>query len=148
MSNNKDDATYHPGRHYSDEEAKNILNRPASAGTHDKGGVYDWQRDPGSGYADPVKVDPSLTTPKPRKKKRVFLWFFLAVQAVFIIWILGGAASAQSNSNCNGLDAQTCSDATAVGTGIGIFMILVLWVMFDFILAVGYGIKYLATRNR
>lgn len=25
--------------------------------------------------------------PKPRKKRRVFLWFYLALQVIFLIWI-------------------------------------------------------------
>ena len=29
----------------------------------------------------------------PRKKRRVFLWVFLAIQVLFIVWIIAGAAS-------------------------------------------------------
>src|SRR5215470_4075931 len=32
-------------------------------------------------------------TAKPRKRKRVFMWTFLAIQALFVIWILGAVLS-------------------------------------------------------
>ena len=34
---------------------------------------------------------PSLAVP--RKRKRVFMWFFLAVQALFVVWLIAGANS-------------------------------------------------------
>lgn len=79
---------------------------------------------------------------KPKKRKRVFMWFFLAVQAIFIIWIIAGANSASSSGNCNGLDKASCDAATAVGTGIGVALVIGLWVAVDIIL----GIIYLVVR--
>ena len=34
--------------------------------------------------------------PNPRKKRRVFMWFFLAVQALFLAWIIVGTHNATS----------------------------------------------------
>lgn len=92
----------------------------------------------------------TTTTPPPapvaRKKRRVFLWTFLAVQALFLLWIFAGVGSAGTPGDCGTLDAESCEAATAVGTGIGVFMIIVFWMMVDFLLAVGYGIYRLARR--
>jgi len=86
-------------------------------------------------------------TETPKKKKRVFLWTFLAVQALFLLWIIAGASSAGgSPTDCGTLDATTCNDLESVGTGIGVFIVLVFWVIVDFLLAVGYGIYRLAKR--
>jgi uncharacterized membrane protein len=93
----------------------------------------------------------TLNTEVPAKrKKRVFLWFFLAIQAIFIAWIIGGIASAGSSAaaNCGTLSAQTCSDAAALGTGIGVMLIVGLWLATDFIVGMVYGIYRLSTRNR
>jgi hypothetical protein len=80
-----------------------------------------------------------------KKKRRIFLWFFLAVQALFIIWIIAGIASASGQpSDCQGLSAKTCNDATDVGTGIGVAVIVILWMVVDFLLAVIYGVYRLA----
>ena len=57
---------------------------------------------------------------------RKFTWFILAVQVLFLVWIIAGASSV--SDNCNGkfgdaLDA--CKAGTAVGASIGI--IIFLW---------------------
>ena len=80
----------------------------------------------------------------PRKRRRIFPWFFLLVQAAFIAWIIGGTTSANSSADCEGLDAQTCADATAVGAGIGVALIIGLWVAVDIIL----GITWMIVRKR
>lgn len=80
----------------------------------------------------------------PKKKRHIFRWVFLAIQALFLIWIIAGATSANSSADCGGLDAQTCADATAVGTGIGVALIIGLWVAVDIIL----GITWLIVRKR
>src|SRR5919197_1461904 len=82
---------------------------------------------------------------KPRKKHRVFLWVFLAIQAIFIIWIITGIASS-GPTHCNGLDAQTCRNASDTGTAIGVGLIFVFWAIFDFILGICYDVYRLANR--
>lgn len=87
---------------------------------------------------------------KPKKKRRVFLWVFLAVQVVFIAWLIGGAASMHGvPAQCAHYTGQTlkdCENASNVGGGIGLVLIFGLWVGVDFIMAVVYGIYRLAKR--
>lgn len=80
-----------------------------------------------------------------KKKKRVFMWVFLAIQALFIVWIV--SATAGASDNCAGevgSALEACQAGTAVGAGIGIFLILFLWMIVDVIL----GVTYLITRRR
>lgn len=82
----------------------------------------------------------------PRKKRRVFLWFFLAVQVLFVIWIIAGSSSHVDTSNCGSLAVQTCKDAQNVGKGIGAVLVVVLWVIVDFLLGMTYIVYKLAKR--
>ena len=89
----------------------------------------------------------TATVESPKKRHRVFLWFFLAVQAIFIIWIIAGAASGGGTAtDCQGLTQQECEAAEGIGTGIGVALIVVIWMVVDFFLAVIYGIYRLAKR--
>ena len=89
----------------------------------------------------------SEAQPPPRKKRRIFLWFFLAVQVLFLIWIIAGASQGTDTSSCGSLSKQACEDAQNVGTGIGVVLIIVLWAVVDFFLAVIYGVYRLAKRT-
>ena len=83
--------------------------------------------------------------PQRKRKIRKFTWFFLAVQVLFLIWVIAGIASGSGQpSDCGGLDAQTCNDASDTGTAIGVFLVVGLWAFFDVIL----GIIWLVTRKR
>ena len=83
-----------------------------------------------------------------KKKRRVFLWFFLAIQLLFLIWIIAGVGgSSGSAEDCGTLDQATCDAAEDVGTGLGVALIIGLWMVVDFFLAVIYGIYRLAKRT-
>ena len=85
---------------------------------------------------------------QPKKKRRVFLWVFLLVQLLFIIWIIAGVSSgAGTPEDCEGLSEETCNAAADVGTSIGVALIIGVWVVVDFLLAVIYGVYRLATRR-
>ena len=64
----------------------------------------------------------TITTPavadvpaaKPRKRKRIFMWFFLAVQAIFIAWLISGITSA-----AHGIPADAHAQALAYCKGNG-----------------------------
>jgi hypothetical protein len=100
---------------------------------------------------------------KPWKRHRVFLWVFLAIQVIFIIWLIAGTAStggginasvvAQCHSQAVGMgmtQAQCVSylgGAAKAGTGIGAALIVIVWVVVDFLLALIYGIYRLARRT-
>jgi uncharacterized membrane protein len=99
--------------------------------------------------ADPARSRRAETRePEPRKKRRVFLWFFLAVQVLFIIWIIAGASTgAGTPEDCTGLSEEACNAASDVGTGIGVAIIIGVWIVVDFLLAVIYGVYRLASRR-
>ena len=82
----------------------------------------------------------------PRKRRRVFLWVFLGIQALFIIWIVVGIASEpagtpvaqqvaqqcgnggwqglfKSYADCTKHYAVALNDATNAGKGIGVALI-------------------------
>lgn len=74
---------------------------------------------------------------QPKKRKRVFMWSFLVIQAIFLIWIIAGIAYAGGNTDtCGTLSAQTCADASNVGTAIGVGLVIGLWVAVDVILGI------------
>jgi hypothetical protein len=102
---------------------------------------------------DGTVTDPS----RPQKRKRIFMWVFLALQGIFLA-VLIAACTAGANSGGN-TDVSTCfnhgwyplytsqadcvstlkslSDAgTAIGTGIGAAIIIGLWVAVDVILGI------------
>jgi hypothetical protein len=98
---------------------------------------------------------------KAYKKRRVFLWVFLAIQVIFIIWIITGASSggginasvvAQCHQQAAGMgmtQAQCVSflgGASKAGTAVGVGLIVVVWVIVDFLVALTYGIYRLARR--
>jgi uncharacterized membrane protein len=85
---------------------------------------------------------------EPKKKRRVFLWFFLAIQVLFIVWIIGGASTgAGTPEDCTGLSEEACNAASDIGTSIGVALIIGVWVVVDFLLAVIYGVYRLATKR-
>ena len=106
----------------------------------------------------------------PRKKRRVFLWGFLAVQVLFVVLIITQIAAHPAGPTAVQLAAQQCAhggwqglfksqadcdkhyavalnDATNVGKGIGAVLIVGIWVVIDFFLGLGYGIYRLASRR-
>ena len=120
MSNDNHDATYHDG---TSNPAYADINGPRRG---------EWPNPAVEQYEPP------------KKKRRVFMWFFLAVQALFILWIaVGAAGNAQEATNLTGTDA----DAYAAGTAIGIGLILVLWFVVDAILFMVWAVTKLAKRH-
>jgi len=122
----------------------------------------------------------TITTPavadispaKPRKRKRIFMWFFLAVQAIFIAWLITGIASAahgipadahaQALAYCKGngwsplfKSYQDCivhyangmRGAAEVGSTIGAGLVIGLWVATDVVLGIGRLIVVFARRK-
>lgn len=74
-------------------------------------------------------------------RRHLFLWFFLAVQAMFIAWLatgIGGNADAMAGPN---------GDAAQVGTAIGAGLIFALWVGVDVILGIGRFVVVTARRR-
>jgi ABC-type phosphate transport system permease subunit len=107
---------------------------------------------------------------KPGKKRRIFLWFFLAVQIIFVIWLITGLATVhtgashaevlkdcangawqalfKSYNDCIVHDANGIREAGNAGKAIGAALVIVFWMVVDVILGVTYGVYRLATRSR
>lgn len=131
------------------------INTPASGGAKPPAGFYPdeagrqrwWD---GESWTDHYQAatTPTVAEKEPKKKKKkVFLWFFMIVQVLFLVWIFAGIGSSGTADDCGSLSQETCQDAQDVGTGIGVFLVIVFWIMVDFLLAVTYGIYRLARRN-
>jgi hypothetical protein len=67
-----------------------------------------------------------------KKRKRIFMWFFLAVQALFLIWLITGLVKT-GNQHAVGSAAVAGKD---IGTTIGVGLVIGLWVAVDVILGV------------
>jgi hypothetical protein len=94
-------------------------------------------------------MTPAPEAPK-RKRRRVFLWVFLAIQVAFIIWIISaGAAGDHSTTHCvaKGLTTGECKGTSEAATGIAIFLQIVIWIVVDFFVALTYAIYRLARRT-
>lgn len=90
-------------------------------------------------------------TPRPKKRRRVFLWLFLAVQILFLIWVIMGAASGSGTpEECRDLTGDAlklCEDAGDAGTTIGVGLVIGLWAAVDVILGFTYVVYRLAGRR-
>jgi hypothetical protein len=133
-----------------------------------------YQQQPGQGYYPPRPqqsyYSPDAVQPQrpPKSKRRIFLWVFLAIQALFILWLVAGIATVhtgptqaqlaqgcynhawyplfKSQADCVKHYGGALQDAGDTGKAIGVGLIVLLWVVVDFFLGVGYGIYKLATR--
>lgn len=65
---------------------------------------------------------------------RIFTWVILAINAIFLVWIIGGVATRPNPEDT----------ASNVGTAIGAGLIIGLWVAADLIL----GILWLITKPK
>jgi hypothetical protein len=107
---------------------------------------------------------------RPRRKRRVFMWTFLAIQALFLAWVLSvlfqgtGVSHADVVSMCGtpahgtwqGLwkSYNDCAHHTGlvaahdIGKSIALGMQIGLWVAADVILGIGRIVVVLARRGR
>lgn len=83
-----------------------------------------------------------VTPATPKRHHKIFLWFFLAVQAIFVLWLVFGVTDAQTSSSCT----PGYEDACNAGTAIGVFLVVFFWVLVDVILGISYGVYRLAKR--
>jgi uncharacterized membrane protein len=71
----------------------------------------------------------------PRKLRRVLMWVFIAVQVIFLVWIIVGVVTATGNPECGDLNADDCGSETGAGS---VGMIVVLWTAVDLVLGIAY----------
>lgn len=93
----------------------------------------------------------ATTTPSraPERTQQLPLWtiFFAAVQVLFAIWIFAALGYGVGvPSHCGSLRADSCNDAQDASTRIGVAIIVVAWVVVDFLLSVIREVYRLATR--
>jgi len=96
--------------------------------------------------------------PKRRRRVPVFAIIFLAVQVLFLVWIIGGASGGLSSANdvdCTGMSAGECNDLKSAaqsgaqaGTAIGVALIIALWAATDIILGISYMVVRLSRSRR
>lgn len=87
------------------------------------------------------------TLPVEKKHHHIFRWVFLAIQLVFLIWIIAGVASVGSSpADCGTLTAEQCNAATGIGATIGAGLIVAFWLAVDFILGITYMIFHWSRR--
>jgi hypothetical protein len=106
--------------------------------------------------------------PRARKRRRVFLWVFLAIQALFLIWIIVAVATVhtgptqaqlaqgcyhhnwyplfKSQADCVQHYGGALNDAGTAGKAIGVGIVIAFWAVVDVILGISYGIYRLARR--
>lgn len=113
--------------------------------------------------APPAAPHP-VAPPRPRKRRRIFLWVFLAIQVIFIIWLVTGIQGNATSINpsvvaqchhqaasMNMTQAQCVSflgGAAKTGSAVGAALVVIVWVIVDFLLGITYAIYRLASRNR
>ena len=88
-----------------------------------------------------------MTDTTTRKPRRIFRWVFLAVQVIFVIWIIAGLVGTHHGTDCGTLDANTCEAATDVGASIAVYLIVMFWAAVDVILGLGYVVFRLSRRE-
>ena len=83
------------------------------------------------------------------------MWVFLAVQVLFLAWVITGAASSRGipaychqGNHAAYVGVKGCTSAAQAGTAIGVAAVIVFWMVVDVILGVSYGVYKLATRSR
>ena len=82
-----------------------------------------------------------------RKKRRVFLWVFLAIQVLFVVWLIAGLTDSTDPCANETEFKDACQAGAQLGTGIGIALIFGLWLFVDLLLGVIYGVYRLAKRT-
>lgn len=85
-----------------------------------------------------------------KKKRRVFPWLFLALQVLFLVLVISGAASGHhTHVDCTGLTAEDCrslKDARDAGTTLGVGFLVGIWAAVDIILGGSYLIYRVVKR--
>ena len=96
----------------------------------------------------PPYAEGQSVTSEPRRKKRVFMWSFLAIQLLFVIWIVSGAVATGSTATDTGgvLTQEEAITARDAGAAIGVLLIVGLWAVVDLILGITWAVVKLARR--
>ena len=100
------------------------------------------------GWGTPPSPQPQYGSqppqPQPRKKRRVCMWVILAVNVLFLAWVIVGLAQGSSCTGMTGDELTACQAGEGIGKGVAVFLIVAFWAFVDVIL----GVIYLVTRRR
>ncbi len=118
------------------------------------------QQYPGQEWQQWQPPQPRPAQSGPPRRRRVFPWVFLAIQALFVIWVIAGVAGGGSIHSgavayCHAHPSQylpfsqCVSDyggGEKIGAAAGIGLIVAFWAAADIILGISYGVWRLARR--
>lgn len=79
----------------------------------------------------------TAVNPSTPQSRHIFRWVFLAVNVLFLVWLIAGVGSVDTTPPA-GANAEAFEAGTAIGAGVGAMMIIFLWVSVDVILGIGY----------
>ncbi|WP_183063864.1 hypothetical protein [Streptomyces sp. gCLA4] len=102
-------------------------------------------------WGPPPEGPPVRPAPRPRKPRRVFFWFFLALQLFFLVWIVAALNTDPDADACAELTGDAlrlCRNTEEVATAAGVWLVVVFWAAVDVVLATTYGIYRLGRRQR
>jgi hypothetical protein len=89
------------------------------------------------------RVPPEPSTP--RRRRPVFAWVVVAINVLFVVWVVTGLLNA--GGQCAGLtgdELESCEMGRDIGTGIGVVLVVFFWAAVDLIL----GVLFLVTRRQ
>lgn len=112
----------------------------------------------------------TLKEDSPRKRRRVFLWVFLAIQVIFVAWLIIGLVTIhtgpshadlvsvcyhhawwplfKSQADCVTHYGGALNSAGQAGKAIGAGLVVGLWVAVDVIMGISYGVWRLSRRAK
>jgi hypothetical protein len=96
---------------------------------------------PPSQQPPPGWVPPSQ---QPRRRRPVFMWVILAINALFLVWLISALGGESTCEGMTGDELSACQTGEGIGKGLVFFVILLLWALVDVIL----GVIFLVTRRR
>jgi hypothetical protein len=98
-------------------------------------------------WGPPGQQPPPGWVPAPQQRRRrrpVFMWVILAINALFLVWLITSLGGESSCEGMTGDELSACQTGEGIGKGIVFFVILLLWALVDVIL----GVIFLVTRRR
>jgi hypothetical protein len=72
------------------------------------------------------------------------MWVILAVNVLFLVWVIVGLAQGSSCTGMTGDELTACQTGEGIGKGVAVFLIVLFWALVDVIL----GVVYMVTRRR
>lgn len=81
---------------------------------------------------------------RPRKKRHVLLWVFLAVN-VLVMFLINADINATVSDACVGVPAaeyELCREVNEYGAGLGLFPLVAALAAVDVLLMAGYGLYW------